>query len=221
MTEPDRNKLDNVIPFPMEAVRRLGHQRVEKRRPNRLEEKGQQTLFEEPEHGGAPRSGEPPREVFELRTGVGPFEEALLYDEEGDGRAAEMYERAISRGDDTADAYCNLGIIKSRAGDTAAAFDCFTKSLEHDERHIESHYNLANLYFESGDLRLARLHYEIAAGLDPAFPNVFFNLGLVHAMQENYRSAMEALSKYKDLVPGNEGRIADDLLICLERSISG
>jgi tetratricopeptide (TPR) repeat protein len=209
MTEPDRKKLDNIIPFPMEAVRRLGHQRVEKRRPGRPEQKGQQNLFQESR-----------REVLEFHPKVGPFEEALLYDDKGDDRAAEMYERAISRGDDVADAYCNLGIIKSRAGDTTTAFDCFTKSLEQEERHVEAHYNLANLYFESGDLRLARLHYEIAVDLDRDFPSVFFNLGLVYAMQEDYRRAFEALTRYKELVPGDEGHIADDLLICLERSIT-
>lgn len=206
MTKPEERRIDNIIPFPMEAVRRLGHQRVEKRRSDKLEQKGQLNLF-------GPARGE----VLEIPS-EHPFERALLYDEQGDDRAAEMYERAISRGHDVADAFCNLGIIKSRKGDAVAAFDCFTKSLEHDERHLESHYNLANLYFEQGDLKLARLHYEIARGIDAGFPNVYFNLGLVYAIGQDYRAAVEALCRYKDLAPA-EGSQVNDLLLLLERSL--
>lgn len=206
MTKSEKRRLDNIVPFPMEAVRRLGHQRVEKRRPSKLEQSGQLNLFR-PSRG----------EVLEIPS-EHPFEQALLYDEQGDDRAVEMYERAISRGDDVADAYCNLGIIKSREGDTVAAFDCFTKSLENDERHLESHYNLANLYFKQGDLNLAKLHYEIARGIHDSFPSVYFNLGLVYAIQEDYGAAVDALRRYKDLAP-EEGSQVNELLLCLERSL--
>ena len=80
----------------------------------------------------------------------------MLLDEREDRRAADSYRRAIAEGDCPADAYCNLGIIESKAGRMAKAFDCFTKSLEHDPRHFESHYNLGNLYFEEDNLRLAQ-----------------------------------------------------------------
>jgi hypothetical protein len=35
--------------------------------------------------------------------------------------------------------------------------------LKNEPRHVEAHYNLANLYFDAGDLQLAKLHYESAA----------------------------------------------------------
>jgi len=91
--------------------------------------------------------------VLRLPTNISPFEEALLLDECGDSRAEKAYRRAISEGDLAADAYCNLGIIESKAGRITKAFDCFTKSLEHNPRHFESHYNLGNLYFEVDNLR--------------------------------------------------------------------
>ena len=99
-------------------------------------------------------------------------------DERHDDRAEELYRRAIAEGDLVADAYCNLGIIASQAGRIAKAFDCFTKSLEHHSRHFESHYNLGNLYLEGDNLRLAKMHYELAAKINPTFPNLYFNLGL-------------------------------------------
>jgi tetratricopeptide (TPR) repeat protein len=144
--------------------------------------------------------------------GIGPFEEALLLDESDDSRAGDAYRRAISEGDLAADAYCNLGILESRAGRTAKAFDCFTKSLEHDPRHFESHYNLGNLYFEGDNLRLARMHYEFAAEINPSFPNLYFNLGLVLALLNETKAAIDALVKYQLLAAPEECRKAEDLI---------
>jgi tetratricopeptide (TPR) repeat protein len=158
--------------------------------------------------------------VYQLPSNLSPFEEALLLDERDDQRAADAYWKAINAGDSTADAYCNLAILEHRAGRTTKAFDCLTQALKLDPRHPESHYNLANLYFEAGDFRLAMAHYEMALEIAPDFPNVYFNLGLVHALQENYPRAIESLEKYKELVPTEEGKKADELLSTLKRTIS-
>ena len=66
-----------------------------------------------------------------------------MCDERGDGQAAELYARAIENHDCVADAFCNLGILESKKGSTAKAFDCFTTSLKHDPRHSEAHYPTA------------------------------------------------------------------------------
>jgi len=158
--------------------------------------------------------------VLRLPTNISPFEEALLLDECGDSRAEKAYRRAISEGDLAADAYCNLGIIESKAGRITKAFDCFTKSLEHNPRHFESHYNLGNLYFEVDNLRLARMHYQLAAEINPSFPNLYFNLGLVLALMEEPKSAVDALVKYQRLTPSEERRKAKDLITRLRRSLA-
>ncbi len=102
----------------------------------------------------------------------------------------------------------------------AKAFDCFTKSLEHDPRHFESHYNLGNLYFEEDNLRLARMHYELAAEINPAFPNLYFNLGLVLALLDEKKAAIDAFLKYQRLAPPEERKNADDLIAGLKRSLA-
>ena len=158
-------------------------------------------------------------QVLRLPTEISPFEEALLLDERKDERTEVAYRNAIDQGDSVADAYCNLGILESKAGRTAKAFDCFTKSLEHDPRHFESHYNLGNLYLEEGDVRLARMHYELAAEVEPGFTNLYFNLGLVHALNDDYPSALATLTKYKELAPPHEGAKADELLFNLQLSL--
>ena len=196
--------MDKIIPFPAKQPSKFGFERVKKRRKDNP---AQLKL-------SSPGSGR----ILRLPSNLSPFEEALLLDERHDRRAGELYRRAIAEGDLAADAYCNLGIIESKAGKMTKAFDCFTRSLEHDSRHFESHYNLGNLYFGEDDLRLARMHYELAAQINPAFPNLYFNLGLVLALLEEKKAAVEAFIKYQHLAPPEEGRNADDLIRGLKQS---
>ncbi len=151
---------------------------------------------------------------------VSVFEQALLSDERGDERAADLYRRAIEQHDCVADAYCNLGIIHSQNANLLKAFDCFTTCLKHDPRHTEAHYNLANLYFDQNDFQLAQLHFQMATELEPEFANAYFNLALVLSINGHAEAASQALAKYRSLVPEHEGRDAARLLEDLKKSIS-
>ncbi len=128
-----------------------------------------------------------------------PLEEALLLDQQGDPRAAEVYLEAISDGDNVAEAYCNLGIINKEKGDLGKALDNFTLSLKHEPRHVESHYNLGNLYYDAGEFPLARLHYEAAAQIAPDFSLVYFNLSLAHFKLNDLVASLAALETYRQL----------------------
>ncbi len=132
---------------------------------------------------------------------LSPFEEALALDEQGDVRAAEFYAEAISEGDNTAEAYCNLGILQLADGHVTKALDSFTLALKDEPRHLEAHYNLASLYYDMGDLRLARLHYEAAAQIEPAFSHVHFNVALVYYKLNEWDAASLALQRYVELEP--------------------
>ncbi|HEX5218645.1 MAG TPA: tetratricopeptide repeat protein [Verrucomicrobiae bacterium] len=163
---------------------------------------------------------QPTAQILDLASALGTFGQALLWDERGDAKAGELYRKAIEEGDCVADAYCNLGIIESQQANTGRAFDCFTTSLKHNPRHFEAHYNLGNLYFDSNDFRLAQLHYELASEVDPSFPNVYFNLALVRAINNDLAAAVSALTKYQQLVSPEEGRNAEDLLNNLKRALA-
>src|SRR5262245_57223859 len=136
-----------ILRFPVQAAK-LGYKRVRKRCRS-SEHPDQLVLFTQPT-----------AQVLSLSSGLGAFEFALLSDERGDQNGAELYRKAIAEEDCVADAYCNLGIIESKQGNTSKAFDCFTTCLKHNPRHSEAHYNLGNLYFDVSDLRLAQVHYE-------------------------------------------------------------
>src|SRR5438477_1755755 len=175
-----------ILKFPAQASK-LGYKRVKKRTP--AEHPDQLNLFPQAK-----------AQILDLESGLSRFEQALMLDERGDLKAAEVYARAIEEHDCVADAYCNLGIIESQKGNTSRAFDCFTTSLKHDARHSEAHYNLGNLYFDVNDFRLAQTHYEMAREVDPSFANVYFNLALVQAINKDFASAVTALSNYRELV---------------------
>ena len=196
-----------ILQFTPQPLAKIGFQRVRKRRKPRRE-KDQLDLFS---------SGQ--GQVLQLPRPSGSFDHALLLDERGDEMAGAAYREAIAEGDSVADAYCNLGILESKTGHTATAFDCFTKSLAADPRHLESHYNLGNLYFEAGDYKLARTHFEIAAEIDPNFRNVHFNLGLINAMENQFRSAVSCFERYVSLAPEKEAEKAQALLANLRQSL--
>ncbi len=204
--------MGNILQFSSPTPPKFGFEKVRKRTRSASGARDQLNLF-----GHAKAS---PGKVLRLTTDMSPFEEALRLDEKEDPRAAKAYRKSIDAGDCVADAYCNLGILESRAGNPPKAFDCFTNSLKHDPRHFESHYNLGNLYFEESNFRLARMHYEIAIELDPTFSNIYFNLGLVHALSDNLKAAVNSLGTYRKLAPADEARKADQLLASLKLSMT-
>ena len=195
-----------IIKFPAPASK-LGFKRV--RRAAKAEEpSGQMQLFDQPT-----------AQLLHLAPESGWFAQALLLDERGDPNAAELYQKAVTEQDCVADSYCNLGILESQKGNSAKAFDCFTRSLSHDPRHAEAHYNLGNLYFDLNDFRLAQTHYEMAAEVDPSFASVYFNLALLQAVNDDFSAAVTTLTKYRALVSAAEGRHADQLLKELQASL--
>jgi len=166
-----------------------------------LELHGQRNLFSESEG-----------RLIQLPTRMSPFEEALILHEQGDPRAIDMYAQAINEEECVADAFCNLGIIDYEAKNLPGAFNNFTRALSHDPRHFESHFNLAHLYFEEGDIRLARLHYEFSAVIEPGSASAHFNLGLVGAIEENIPAAVASLNKAKEFATEEELEQIDEIL---------
>lgn len=180
-----------------------GLKRVHKKTPVTLKHTDQLDLFKEKAEAG---------NIIIMPSDLSPFEKAMMLDEKGDEKARDAYLEAINLNDCEADAYCNLGIIEYESGNMVKAIDSFTKSLKCEPRHFESHYNLANLYSELGNLPLAKTHYEFTIELRPDFPDTRFNLGLVYAMTRNFPEALRILSEYKEMVPQEDGAIAEKLI---------
>lgn len=157
--------------------------------------------------------------IVEMSGSLTPFEEALVHDEKGNQKARALYQKAISKNDHPADAWCNLGILEYQEGNKSKAVSCFTHSLKEDPRHFEAHYNLANVYLDLENLELAKLHYEVASEIDPDHADVFYNLAVVYAMQKDFQKAIESLESHLNLVPGKESSDARGFLLSLKASL--
>jgi tetratricopeptide (TPR) repeat protein len=199
--------MGQILKFPAQASK-FGYRRV-RQRAKAADHPDQLNLF-------------PPAapQILSFASPLSPFEQALMLDERGDPQAGEFYARAIESEDCAADAYCNLGIIETGKGNTARAFDCFTKSLKQNPRHFEAHYNLGNLYFDLKDFRLAQIHYEMATEVDAAFANVYFNLALVQSINHELGAAVTTLTRYQQLVSPEEARHVEELLLNLKKSLA-
>jgi len=200
----------NIIEFPSQKPQ-FGLKRAKKSSKTELTHTNQMDLFSQKS---------PETNIYTMPSNLSPFEEALILDEKGDPNAKAAYQNAVDLNDYTADAYCNIGILEYESGNTVKAIDMFTKSLKSEPRHFESHYNLANLYSELGNLPLAKTHYEFARELRPDFPDICFNLGLVYAMTRDFESAIKILSEYKNMVPTDDSSNAEKLIESI-RKITG
>lgn len=180
-----------ILRLPQSDPQNFGPKRVRSKKYRVLEEHGQLNLF---------TSGK----IIPMHS-RSTFEEALLMDERGDTESAEqLYHQAIKEGDAVADAYCNLGILASEKEEYAQGVNYFTRSLEQDPRHYLAHFNLANIFAEVGDIRLAIVHYQIVIEMRPEFANSYFNLGLMFIKTREYAEAIEMLHKFLRLAPAED-----------------
>jgi len=202
--------MGKVVKFELKAAPKFAFKKVKSRKISSTENSNQLNLFNSKHEG----------KVLKLPYNLAIFDEALLFDEQGKDKAEELYWEAILNGESVPDAYCNLGILQFNAGNKAKAIDCFTQSLKAEPRHFESHYNLANLYLEVENIALARLHYEVAAEIEPGFPNVFYNLGVVYAMTRDFEKAAAGLERYTSMVTDEESLEARGLLLSIRESLS-
>lgn len=196
-----------ILKLAGQPAERFGYKRAARGRRGRKDVPGQMNLF-----GVRAR-------IVPMPTDLSLFEEALLLHERGHDGAAEKYREAIGARDCVADAWCNLGILESQAQRNGEALSCFSKSLQADPALFEAHFNLGNLHFELDNLAAARIHYEIARSLNRSYAQLYFNLGLVLASDNDLPGAIEALKRYRDLVPQEEALKADHLLQTLQESV--
>ena len=174
-----------LIPYEGSKGRKLGFKRVRLDRPFEQKE-SQLNLFDQ---------GTREHQIQRLRH-LNPFEKGLQLDGKNDELARKLYLEAIETGVCVADAYCNLGILHARVGETAKAINSFTQALKHDARHLEAHYNLANMYYDAGNFSLAKIHYEVALELEESFPEVVYNLALTNISLGEIENAVKYLQQY-------------------------
>lgn len=191
-----------LISYKPDTERKLGFRKVRKLNSGE-DDAGQLNLFRQE------------KEIQILRH-LDPFEKGLQLDEKNEELAEKLYLEAIRASISVADAYCNLGIIYARRGETVQAIDSFTKALVADPRHIEAHYNLANMYYDAGNYPLALTHYEVALRMDDSFSEIAYNLALTHLCLNDRVKAVEALYRFIEMADSSEHDHANKLIQLLQ-----
>lgn len=79
-----------------------------------------------------------------------------------------------------------------KAGNRQAALGVLSKSSE-TKKSAALRYNQGNIYFELGELEMARSSYSAAIKAYPSFRRAHANLGMVLLREENYRDALTSL----------------------------
>ena len=105
-----------------------------------MEEAGQLNLFDSRREGQV------------IRTYSNLFARALQLDEQGSPDAITAYEEAIEKNVRPADALCNIATIFMDKGLTAEALDRLSRALVLDPRHALAHYNIGNVYLDTGKI---------------------------------------------------------------------
>ena len=192
-----------IIQFPGQHPDKLGYRKARRRKRVNLEDFGQMNLFSQ--------TGE--ARIISLKDEAKPFEKALLLEESGDLEGAlKYYAKAQKFSEHRADACCNMGIISTVMERTHDALNYFTLALADQPRHLESHYNIANLYADLGNLRLARAHYELAIQIDPSFASSYYNLALLHMDSGELKLAEERLMQFRSIAEEDDKISASNLL---------
>ncbi len=182
--------MTKVIRLSDDYSSKLGLKKARRKKKDDLEDHGQLNMFSQEDSKVIP---------FDMPKTF--FDRALNSDEMGDQDQAESYyQQAIENGEAKEDAYCNLGIIRSKQSKMSESVDLFSKALQENPRHLESHFNLGNVYSDLGNTKLARFHYETALLVQPDFTDCYYNLALLEIEEKHYDKAIRALMKYQQLL---------------------
>jgi tetratricopeptide (TPR) repeat protein len=127
--------------------------------------------------------------------------------------AETLYKRAVELDPHLAIAYTNLGNIRFRRGDEAAAEQLYKRALEVDERQPEAHYNLGYVMLERGHAAESVPFFEAAIKTDPRFADAHFNLAMAYEAVSEKARARVHWKRYLEIEPtGTWADIARDHL---------
>ena len=137
------------------------------------------------------------------RTAYELYSQASALDEDPKSfdEAEKLYERAIALDPSLGIAYTNLGNIRFRRGDEAAAETLYKRAIEIDAEQPEAHYNLGYVLLERGEPRTAVDHFERALASDPRFADAHFNLAMAYEQAGERAKARPHWKRYLELEP--------------------
>lgn len=105
---------------------------------------------------------------------------------------AELLNR-LTKDNENAELMNFFGLIEEFQGDYKKAFQDIMKAVKLDPKNDKYSYNLANLYFQHGDIMLAKRYYNRAISLNRNNSHYHFALANLYYSEKQYRRALEEL----------------------------
>jgi Flp pilus assembly protein TadD len=107
----------------------------------------------------------------------------------GDVDTKERWERMLEIDPNDARAHYNLGIVRERAGDAAAAITHYEQAIRIEPDFAMAHYNLAVALQRAGEMINATEHYRQVSRIEPDNANAYMGLGFALAQMGNNEEA--------------------------------
>lgn len=119
-------------------------------------------------------------------------------------KAQALYRQVLQAAPRHPDALHLLGVCAYQQGALPQAIELIQKSLKHNAKNPDAHYNLAKAYRDAGDPALAERHYKLALRLRPDvdthfnLANVYLGEGRFNEAAEHYRAALKLKPDYAE-----------------------
>ncbi len=114
--------------------------------------------------------------------------------------ALGLFQEALDRNPDSADAHAGLANALLARGDLDGAASCYRKALALDPGHAEANYGLAAALQALNRHEEAVPYYENALTIDPDYAEASYGLG----------AALQALNRHEEAIPYYENALAID-----------
>jgi tetratricopeptide (TPR) repeat protein len=122
-------------------------------------------------------------------------------------KAREDYTKAIEINPDYANAYNNLGNIKSKQGDYAGAIEDYNSAISLNGLFVEAHCNRGIAKEDLGDLTGAVEDYSRAIELDSDYGDAYFRRGNLRERLGDYAGALSDFDKVLEIDPKSENKV--------------
>ena len=132
---------------------------------------------------------------------------ALMTDEDLHGAAAEL-QRITFTHPNLSGPWVNLGIVKTRLGDSGAAETAFKHALDANARNTEAYNQLGMLYRRSGRLEDAHDIYYEGLRQSPDHANLHWNLAILHdSYLPDAKLALTHYQRYQQLTKSDDAQL--------------
>lgn len=120
-----------------------------------------------------------------------------------DAVAIQQLEAFIDQYPDYATAYVNLAIAYERQKQVEQALWLLNKAVKIDPTAVEALNRLGVIHRQQGKFAAAEAYWRQAVAVDPAYPNAWYNLGvLCELYKQDYPAALENYRRYQALTDG-------------------